>query len=73
MYLGISYKDAAHRLYMAEIERLKLTDSAAKGLSVLKERIEQTVLQDIAPVIDAVDKWELDNFVFKDGVWKQED
>ena len=27
--LGISYKDAAHRLYMAELERVKKADSAA--------------------------------------------
>ena len=26
--LGLSYKDAAHRLYSAEIERLKMADSA---------------------------------------------
>ena len=33
--LGISYKDAAHCLFMTEIEQVKKADSAAKGFSVV--------------------------------------
>jgi hypothetical protein len=55
--LGISYKDACHRLYMAEIERLKMADSAAKSFAMIKERIDNMIINDIAPLVDQIDKW----------------
>ena len=34
--LGISYKDASHRLYMAEMERLKADEKTFKAFATLK-------------------------------------
>jgi hypothetical protein len=41
--LGISYKDASHRLYMAEIEKLEQHERTQKRLADLKERTEQSL------------------------------
>jgi hypothetical protein len=41
--LGISYKDASHRLYMAEVEKLKVDDGARKMCVVLKARIAEAL------------------------------
>ena len=40
---GISYKDATHRLYMAELERVKAHDTAYKGFLALKTRTDSAV------------------------------
>ena len=37
--LGISYKDASHRLYLAEMEKLKVADEKYKAFKNLKVRI----------------------------------
>ena len=68
--LGISYKDAAHRLFMTEIERVKKADSAAKGYSALRKRIGDIVAEEICPPISAIDKGEFDNYFLKDGKWE---
>jgi len=39
--LGISYKDASHRLYMAELEKLKVADETHKAFKNLDKRISQ--------------------------------
>lgn len=67
---GISYKDAAHRLYMAEIEKLKMADSTAKSYEMLKERVDDIVSEDIAPIIQEIDNWKNDNIFFIDGIWQ---
>jgi hypothetical protein len=36
--LGLSYKDAAHRLYMAEMERLKADESSYKVNRILRDK-----------------------------------
>ena len=36
--LGISYKDACHRLYMAECDKLKTDDRTQKAFSILTQR-----------------------------------
>ena len=38
--LGISYKDASHRLYMAECEKLKTDEKTQKAFSIVKERTQ---------------------------------
>jgi hypothetical protein len=38
--LGTSYKDASHRLYMAEVEKLEQQDITLKTYATLKERVE---------------------------------
>ena len=37
--LGTSYKDASHRLYLAEAEKLKVADEKHKAFKNLDERI----------------------------------
>ena len=41
--LGISYKDAAHRLCMAEIERLKSDEKMYKSFGNLKISVEKAL------------------------------
>lgn len=69
--LGISYKDAAHRLFMAEVERVKKADSAAMAFSGLRKRIGEIVAEEICPPISAIDKGEFDGYVFKEGKWER--
>ena len=39
--LGISYKDAFHRLYMAELEKLKVADETHKAFKNLDKRLTE--------------------------------
>jgi hypothetical protein len=41
--LGTSYKDASHRLYMAEVEKLEQQDITLKTYATLKERIRSNL------------------------------
>lgn len=41
--LGISYKDASHRLYMAEMERLKADEKTYKGFATLQENTKKAL------------------------------
>ncbi|KAF8814721.1 hypothetical protein BYT27DRAFT_7081200, partial [Phlegmacium glaucopus] len=70
--LGLSYKDAAHHLYMAEVERVKMADSAARSFAAVKQRIHQVISHELVPVIKAINSWDLDDFVLKDGQWGKE-
>jgi hypothetical protein len=69
--LGISYKDAVHRLFMAEMEWVKKADSAAKAFSALREQIRDTINEEILPAISAIDKGKFDDYIFIDGKWKE--
>ena len=69
--LGISYKDAAHRLYMAEVERLKKSDAAAKSWAAIKSRMDDLVMEDIIPPLSAIDKGEFSEYVLKNGKWER--
>jgi hypothetical protein len=42
--LGTSYKDATHRLYMAEVEKLEQQDITLKTYATLKERVENKLI-----------------------------
>jgi len=61
--LGISYKDAAHCLYMAEVEHLKVQQEAEMAFTKFKEQIDKTILHEIYPPITAIDKGNFDNVV----------
>ena len=41
--LGISYKDASHRLYLAELEKLKVADEKYKAFKNLGSRLGKFV------------------------------
>ena len=70
--LGISYKDAAHRLFLAEVERVKKADSAAKSFAAIRRSFESVVVSDILPPIQAIDKGQLDEYIWRDGKWVTE-
>ena len=40
--LGISYKDAAHRLYMAELEKVKRDQKIFKAFASLEDSTKKT-------------------------------
>ena len=42
--LDISYKDAGHRLYMAEVEKVKVSKLAAGLFRDLRERVDAILL-----------------------------
>jgi len=46
---GLSYKDAGHRLYLAEMARLKETDKAHKALVAIRQKIDRTLDHEILP------------------------
>jgi hypothetical protein len=62
-HLGISYKDAAHRLHMAALEGLKANRQAARALTMLREKADRTVFQEIYPPIMAIDRGDCDEEV----------
>jgi hypothetical protein len=68
--LGLSHKDSAHRLYMAEVERLKKADSATKFFATLRQRINCIVDEDICLPIQSIDKGESDDYILKDRKWE---
>jgi len=41
--LGLSYKDAAHRLYIAEIEKLNMSKRGYKAFSSLRSHAETSL------------------------------
>jgi hypothetical protein len=68
--LGISYKDAAHRMFLAEVERVQKADSASKAFAAIRTRIDNLVSHEICSPISAIDKGELDNYVLRNGRWE---
>ena len=65
--LGISYKDAAHRLFM--VERIKKADLAAKNFGAVRQSMASMSYTNIMSPILAIDKGKLDGYVLKDGEW----
>ena len=70
--LGISYKDAAHRLFLAEVERVKKADSAEKSFAAIRQSLQSVVTSDILPPIQAIDKGQLDEYMWRNGQWVKE-
>ena len=54
----LSYKDAAHHLYIAEIERLKTEKEAELVIKGLLHRIDNTI-HEIYPMLAKIDSGEL--------------
>jgi len=67
--LVLSYKDAAHRLFMAEVERVKKADSAEKSFAAIRRSLQSLIASDIIPPIEAIDKGKLDDYEWKNGKW----
>jgi hypothetical protein len=53
--LGISYKDAAHRLYMAETQKLGAEKTTEHSLASIRDRIDKTIINDIYPPLKKID------------------
>jgi len=47
--MGLSYKDASHRLYLAELARLKEMDKAHKAVMSIRQKIDKTLDHEILP------------------------
>jgi len=58
--LGISYKDAAHRLYMGELERLKAERRTEQGMRGFRKHVDKTLFHEIYPPIIAIDNGHMD-------------
>ena len=43
--LGLSYKDAAHRLYMTEVENLRTEKHAGRTMRSIRTRIDNTIVE----------------------------
>ena len=57
--LGISYKDAAHRLYIAEVSKMKAQKESSNGFKFLQQYIDIILVNEIYPPISNIDsgKW----------------
>jgi len=55
---GLSYKDASHRLYIAEVEKLRCHATAAESLRKTRQRIDKIITHEIVPVLAKIDKLE---------------
>jgi hypothetical protein len=53
--LGISYKDAAHRLYMKEVEKLKNERLTEKNCRKIRDHIDNTISTDLEGPIKEID------------------
>jgi hypothetical protein len=53
--LGISYKDAAHRLYHSEVQKLAVEDDRYKAFSGLRQQIDALITEDISEKIRNID------------------
>ena len=67
--LGISYKDAAHRLFLAEVEQVKKANSAAKSFAAIQILLQFVVSSDVLPAIEGIDQGVLDEYIWKNGKW----
>jgi hypothetical protein len=57
--LGLSYKDAAHRLYHSEVQKLSVATDAYKTISKLRQQmdiIEENISDKIRSIDEAVSK-----------------
>jgi hypothetical protein len=46
---GLSYKDSAHHLYLAEVGQLKALDRAHKLFAAIQQRIDKVVDHELLP------------------------
>ena len=52
---GISYKDAAHRLYQAKIAQLEAEEKALLAIERIRDRMDKTIMEEIYPAINEID------------------
>jgi hypothetical protein len=52
---GISYKDAAHRLYLAKMAQLEAEERALRAIESIRERMDNSIMEEIYPAINHID------------------
>ena len=52
---GLSYKDAAHRLYHSEAQKLTVESDRQKAISGLRQQIDKLIAEDISDRIRSID------------------
>ncbi|KAF8811546.1 hypothetical protein BYT27DRAFT_7089203 [Phlegmacium glaucopus] len=58
--LGLSYKDAAHRLYMAEVQKMETETQAKLAFTKIRDGIDKTIVNDIYPPMTKIDDGDFD-------------
>ena len=53
---GLSYQDAAHRLFMTEVGKFKVQKEAEHGFRALRERVDKTICLEICPALQKIDE-----------------
>ena len=53
---ALSYEEAAHRLYLAEVRKLEALTDAEHGFRGVRERVDKTIELEICPVLEKVDR-----------------
>ena len=61
--LGISYKDAAHHLYMTEVAKINTEKQAKQAMAKIWEQIDYTIINNIYPPLTKIDSGELDSTI----------
>jgi len=56
-------------LYMSEISALTRSDSALQRMAYIEGFIDRLLVEDIGPVIHAIDSGQFDNFKLVNGTW----
>jgi phosphoribosylformylglycinamidine (FGAM) synthase PurS component len=52
---GLSYKDAAHRLYMAEVEKFRAQKEAELSIHEVQDQMDKTKMDEIYTEISRID------------------
>jgi hypothetical protein len=58
---GLSYKDAAHRLYYSEVKKLQVEDNAYKSMNEMLDYIDSSIVQDLQQKLNAIDGHVIEN------------
>jgi hypothetical protein len=66
---GLSYKDAAHRLYMSEVAKLRAEKRAEEAITSIRTRLDHTIVEQIFPPITRLDN---EDFEFSDVPMEEE-
>jgi hypothetical protein len=53
---GLSYQEAAHRLFMTAVEKFRIQKEAETGFRALRERLDKTITLEICPALEKLDE-----------------
>ena len=63
--LGLSYKDAVHRLYMSEVEKMKAEKQSGHSFAKIRKTIDNMIINEIYPPLSKIDSGDLDGVEYK--------